>query len=78
MRDAEMFEHLNVEFDLHNGLVNVETMAKDNHGKPRYEYIVDTNTHNSVEIANDGSDEVAVSETPSFLDTIISKLKPQQ
>ena len=51
MKDAPMFGHLNIDFDLHKGVINVETAAKDHHGRPQYEYIYDTKSDNTVEIA---------------------------
>ena len=38
LKDAEMFTHLNIEFDLGAGLIEIETAAKDIHGEPFYTY----------------------------------------
>ena len=45
-----MLEHINIEFDLHSGKIIAETAARDNHGNPKYEYILDSNTQNTVQI----------------------------
>ncbi len=36
MKDREMFEHLNLSFDLNEDSIKVETAAKDYHGVPIY------------------------------------------
>lgn len=53
LKDAEMFEHLQFEFDLHNGQVIAETAAKNNHGLPYYQYAFDTKSENTVEVVTD-------------------------
>ena len=50
LKDQEMLEHINIEFDLHSGKILAETAARDNHGNPKYEYIFDSNSQNSVQI----------------------------
>jgi len=42
LKDAEMFDHLNFDLDTHSGVITVETLAKDTHGKPHYQYTYDS------------------------------------
>ena len=55
-----MLEHINIEFDLNSGIVTAETMARDHHGRPKYEYVYDSNTENTVEIVKPDYVEDAV------------------
>ena len=50
MKDSGMFEHLNFEFDLDSGKITGETAAKDWHGVPIYQYVLDPNQHTATEI----------------------------
>jgi len=52
MKDHEMFTHLNLNFDLANAKVTVETAAKDVHGMPHYQYIYDTAFKTGVEVSH--------------------------
>ena len=65
MKDSEMLEHINIEFNLNDGIVTAETMARDHHGIPKYEYVYDTNTDNTVEIVKPDYVEEPVQQTAS-------------
>ena len=56
-----MFDHLNFHFDTHSGVVSVETLAKDTHGKPHYEYTYDTAAHTGTTYENSHYEVVEVS-----------------
>ena len=58
LKDSEMFDHLNFHFDTHSGVVQVETLAKDSHGKPHYEYFYDTAAHTGTSYDNSHYDTV--------------------
>ena len=36
--DAPLFEHFNVDFNMHDQIVTAETAAKDHHGNPLYSW----------------------------------------
>lgn len=52
LKDKEMFQHLNLAFDLTEDRVTVETAAKDYHGVPVYQFVYDTDDKTAVEITN--------------------------
>ena len=52
LKDREMFEHLNLEFDLTGDRVTIETAAKDYHGQPHYQYVYDTVDRSAIEITS--------------------------
>lgn len=45
-----MFEHLQIDFDSHNGIINLETAARDNHGNAKYSYNYNLNSANEVSV----------------------------
>lgn len=75
LKDSEMLDHINVEFDLHSGKVIAETAARDNHGNAKYQYIYDTASHNVVEVEQVVVEPVQ--EKKSFLDSFLPKKKDQ-
>lgn len=50
--DIDLFSHLRMDIDLHDGLVTTETAAKDIHGLPYYQYIFDLKTPAIVGVAS--------------------------
>jgi hypothetical protein len=77
-----MFDHLNFHFDTHSGVVSVETLAKDTHGKPHYEYTYDTAAHTGTTYENSHYEVVEVSPvkteattaTVAAVDTAVKKI----
>lgn len=47
--DAILFEHLNLDFNMHDRTVTAETAAKDHHGEPLYSYEISTDAVETVQ-----------------------------
>ena len=47
--DAPLFEHINVEYNLHDGIVTAETAAKNHHGEALYSYEFTPNSVQTIE-----------------------------
>ena len=52
MKDREMFSHVNLNLDLTNDKIKVETAAKDYHGVPHYQYIYSADDKSAIEITS--------------------------
>ena len=65
-----MLEHINIEFDLHSGKIIAETAARDSHGNPKYEYILDPTTQNTVQIEQIDKKQEANSNTQEVVDPV--------
>ncbi len=58
-----MFSHVNLNFDLTNDKITVETAAKDYHGVPHYQYIYNAGDKSAVEITSFEPDALIGSQT---------------
>jgi len=57
--DAPLFEHINMEFNLHDHKVTAETAAKDHHGEPIYSYDFTPGSVETIEPVSDRSAPVS-------------------
>jgi hypothetical protein len=47
--DTPLFEHINLEFNIHDGIVTAETAAKNHHGESLYSYEFTPNSVQTIE-----------------------------
>ena len=58
-----MFTHMDMNFDLTNNLVRLQTAAKDYHGQPHYQYNYNTDYRTAVEVSNIGDEATGITTT---------------
>ena len=47
--DSALFEHINLEYNLHEGIITAETAAKNHHGEALYSYEITPNSVQTIE-----------------------------
>jgi len=58
-----MFTHMDMNFDLTNNLVRLQTAAKDYHGQPHYQYNYNTDYRTAIEVSNIGDEVTGITTT---------------